>query len=276
MKAWFYEYCYKNTQMHESLVNYALITGASQGLGRAFAFEFANRNTNLILVALPGEGLPDLASQLETHGVSVHFFEADLSEAETLKTLAKWVNQQFSVRYLINNVGKGGTRRIEDADLAYTDSILQLNVVATALLTQLLLPNLRRQERAWLLNVSSIAAFSPIGFKTVYPASKAFIRHFSLGLREELRGTGVSVSVVYPGPMKTNLDVTQRIENQGFKGKLGLCSPEEVAYIAVRQMLAGRANIVPGFVNKLNRWLMALLPEGLVVWLVSRAVSKEL
>jgi uncharacterized protein len=153
---------------------------------------------------------------------------------------------------------------------------MQLNVVATALLTQLLLPNLRRQERAWLLNVSSIAAFSPIGFKTVYPASKAFIRHFSLGLREELRGTGVSVSVVYPGPMKTNLDVTQRIENQGFKGKLGLCSPEEVAFIAVRQMLAGRANIVPGFANKLNRWLMALLPEGLVVWLVSRAVSKEL
>jgi short-subunit dehydrogenase len=272
----FVKICFMKFTMNEISGCWTLITGASQGLGRAFAFEFAKRNTNLILVALPGEGLPGLASQLETHGVSVHFFEADLSEEEALKTLAKYVNQHFSLRYLINNAGKGGTRRIEDADLAYTDSILQLNVVATALLTQLLLPNLRRQERAWVLNVSSIAAFSPIGFKTVYPASKAFIRHFSLGLREELRGTGVSVSVVYPGPMKTNLDVTQRIETQGLKGKLGLCSPEEVASIAIRQMLEGRANIVPGFANKLNRWLMALLPEGLVVWLVSRAVSKEL
>lgn len=262
--------------MKDTSNNYALITGASQGLGRAFAWEMARRKINLILVALPDDGLPNLALQLEEQGVNVHFFETDLSKKEHVEELAKTVNQRFELKILVNNAGRGGTRRLMDADPNYVDSILQLNIMATALLTKLLLANLQRQETAWILNVSSMAAFSPIGFKTVYPASKAFIRHFSLGLGEELRGTGVSVSVVYPGPMMTNIDVTQRIENQGFNGRLGLMLPEEVASIAIRQMMAGRPNIVPGIANKLNRWLMAFLPERLVIRLVSRAVLKEL
>ncbi len=258
------------------LDNFALITGASQGLGRSFAIELAKRGHNLLLVSLPNEGLPALASQLGLQGVSVHFFETDLSQKENVVALAEAINHRFALSILVNNAGRGGTRRMENADLAYLDGILQLNVVAPALLTKLLLPNLRRQERAWVLNVSSMAAFSPIGFKTVYPASKAFVRHFSLGLKEELKGTAISVSVVYPGPMKTNAEVIQRIENQGFKGGVGLLHPDEVASIAIQQMLHGKTNIIPGFANKMNRWLMALLPESLVIWLVSRAVSKEL
>ncbi|MBK8563261.1 MAG: SDR family NAD(P)-dependent oxidoreductase [Saprospiraceae bacterium] len=255
---------------------YALITGASRGLGRAFAFELAKQNANLILVALPNEGLAAFASQLGQRGVNVHFFETDLSKRENVEALAATVNQSFALNVLVNNAGRGGTRRMEEAEPHYIDGILQLNIVATALLTRLLLANLRQQGSAWILNVSSMAAFSPIGFKTVYPASKAFIRHFSLGLREELKGTGVSVSIVYPGPMKTNSDVTQRIEDQGIKGRIGLLSPEAVASVALREMLAGKANIIPGFGNKLNRWLMGLLPEKLVIKLVSRAVLKEL
>lgn len=255
---------------------YALITGASQGLGKALAFELAKRKTNLLLVALPGEGLPAITSQLLDFQVDVHFFETDLSLRENVEALAETINRGFAVKYLLNNAGRGGTQRFDTAELDYLQGIIQLNIAATAMLTRLLLPNLRQQKTAYVLNVSSMAAFSPIAFKTVYPASKAFVRHFSLALREELRGTGVRVSVLFPGPMKTNADATQRIEKQGFKGKIGLQSPEQVAALAVRQLLQGRANIVPGFANKISRCLMALLPCKLLVPMVSRAIRQEI
>ena len=255
---------------------FALVTGASQGLGRAFALELAKRKTNLLLVALPNENLPELAAQLADHQILVHCFETDLSLRENVEALAQTINEKYPISILVNNAGRGGSMRFDAAELDYLNGILQLNITATVLLTRLLLPNLRQQKRAYLLNVSSMAAFSPIGFKTVYPASKAFVRHLSLGLREELRGSGVSVSVVYPGPMATNPDATQRIENQGFKGRIGLVPPEEVAAIAIRQMLRGKATIVPGFVNKLNRLLMALLPNQAKIPLISRAIKNEL
>ncbi len=262
--------------MRETTNTYALITGASQGLGRAIAVELARRKTNLLLVALPGEGLVGFAAQLADYQIDIQCFELDLSLRDNVVSLAETVNQRFALHALINNAGKGGTQHLEAVGFDYLDGILQLNIMATALLTQLLLRNLRQQKKAFILNVSSMAAFSPIAFKTVYPASKSFVRHFSLGLREELRGTGVSVSVVYPGPMKTNADATQRIESQGFKGRIGLLTVEEVALISIRAMLSGKANIVPGFANKLNRWLMAILPQRMVTRMVSKAVAKEI
>lgn len=255
---------------------FALVTGASQGLGRALAFELAKRKINLLLVALPGEGLVGLASQLAEFQIVVHFFETDLSLRENIVALAKAVNGAYPLQILVNNAGRGGTQRFEAASIDYLEGVLQLNTSATVLLTRLLLPNLRQLKLAYVLNVSSMAAFSPIGYKTVYPASKAFVRHFSLGLREELRGTGVSVSVVCPGPMKTNADVAQRIERQGFMGKIGVLSPERVATISIRQMLRGSASIVPGLANKFNRMLMRLLPSRIAILLISKAVKKEI
>lgn len=258
------------------MMKFALITGASQGLGRAFTFELAKRKINLILVSLPNENLASLAAQLTDFQIVVHFFETDLSLRENVESLAKTINENFQIEIFINNAGRGGTRQFETAEPAYLDGILQLNITATVMLTRLLLPNLRQQKPAYLLNLSSMAAFSPIGYKTVYPATKAFIRHWSLGLREELKGTGVSVSTVYPGPMATNADASQRIKNQGFKGKIGLVSPEEVARFAVRGMFSGKATIIPGFMNKLNRLLMALLPNWLKIPLISNTIKKEI
>ncbi|MCF8247331.1 MAG: SDR family NAD(P)-dependent oxidoreductase [Saprospiraceae bacterium] len=255
---------------------FAIITGASQGLGRAMAFDLAKRKTNLILISLPNENLSSLATELADFQVAVHFFETDLSLRKNVELLTQTINDNYQVNVLINNAGRGGSKRFEDVQLDYLDGILQLNMMATVLLTQLLLPNLRQQKQGFVLNVSSMAAFSPIGYKTVYPASKAFIRHWSLGLREELRGQGVSVCVLHPGPMRTNADIVQRIEKLGVKGRIGLLSPEEVAAIAIRQMLGGKATIVPGFMNKLNRLLMALLPNWLKISLISAAVKKEI
>lgn len=269
-------FIYNAWEMKDKENSFALITGASQGLGKALALALAQRKHHLLLVALPGEGLPDFALQLAEFQVKVHFFETNLALRENVESLAYTVNRDFAVNILVNNAGRGGTKRFEVATTEYLTGVLELNIVATALLTHLLLPNLQRQRRAFILNVSSMAAFSPIGYKTVYPASKAFIRHWSLGLREELKSTKVSVSVVHPGPMKTNPDVTKRIENQGFKGTLGLLPPEKVAQIALNGMFMGKASIVPGLVNQLNRWLMSLLPDRIKVPLITNAVQREL
>jgi len=199
---------------------FALITGASQGLGREIAEELATQGFNILLTALPGEGLAHFAEFLEdSYSVRVEYLEADLSKEDLLRNVAEWANE-FPIRVLINNAGIGGTMPFEKAKPEYIDLIIQLNVRAPALLTRLLLPQLQKMESAYILNVSSMAAFSPMAYKTVYPASKAFLWSFSRGLYEELKSSSVFVGVVHPGPIKTNPEVCRRIEQQGFFGRL--------------------------------------------------------
>jgi uncharacterized protein len=247
-------------------VSFALVTGASHGLGRAIAAELAGRQINLLLTALPNDGLENTAAVCRKMGVEVHTFEADLTEKEDLRRLAGWASENFNIHLLVNDAGIGGTRKMTDVQPEYLDKMIQLNVTAVALLTHELLPNLLRQREANILNVSSIAAFSPVGFKTVYPATKKFVQHFSEGLREELRGTGVSVSVVYPGPMITNEDIRQRSERQGWLVKQSILLPEQVAKIAVSGLFQKKRSITPGWPNRLYRLLCVLPSRWTVAW----------
>ncbi len=161
---------------------YAVITGASMGLGKAFAIECAKRNMNLILISLPDENLNELCGKLElAHGIKAHYYETDLTTPEAVEELAQWINEKFSVQMIINNAGIGGSRIFSDTSVDYLENIILLNISAMVFLTRLLLPELKRHPSAFILNVSSLAALSPLPFKTVYPASKAFIHHFSQG-----------------------------------------------------------------------------------------------
>lgn len=255
---------------------YALITGASTGLGRAFAFELAHRRMHLILLALPNEGLKALAEELRGFQIEVHCMEIDLTTHDNVRKMTSWVNEHFSISMLINNAGMGGTKRFMDADTNYLNSIIQLNVMSTSLITRELLPNLMRQTQSYILNVSSLAAFSPMGFKTVYPASKAFIHHFTRGLYQELKDSNVFVSVVNPGPMKTNRDVSERIERHGFIATIGLLTPEKVAAICIRQLLKKDSMIVLNWMNALNWLLMKTVPIWLRLPLLTRTIEREL
>lgn len=257
-------------------MKYAVITGASSGLGKAFAFELAKRKVNMVLIALPHEGLPELASQLKPFAIDVAWYETDLTVHENVRTVTEWINAHFSVSMLINNAGMGGTRRFIDADADYINRIIQLNVMSTSLITRALLPNLLHQPRAFILNVSSMAAFSPMGYKTVYPASKAFIHHFTRGLYQELKNTSVFVSVVNPGPMKTNRDATARINRQGMFGRLGLLSPEKVAAISIRQLLKRDTMIMLGWGNGISWLLMKVLPIWVRLPLLTKAIEREI
>lgn len=255
---------------------YALVTGASQGLGKAFVYELANRHINVLLVGLPDEHLEKTTLHLRTLGCKADYFETDLTQKQNIENLAEWVNTKYNISILINNAGCGGTKDFMAADINYLDRIIQLNVMAPALLTRLLLPNLMKQEQAYVLNVSSMAAFSPIGYKTVYPASKSFVHRFTRGLHQEFANTNVFFSVVHPGPMKTNNEVSERIEKQGLFGKIGLLSPERVAEISIRQLFKKDSLIILNRANGIVWLLMFLIPIWIRLPLLTRGVKREL
>ena len=256
---------------------YTLITGASMGLGKEMAVESARRGKNLILVALPGSGLAELKEQLHRQfDVRIFTYETDLTDEHSLEILANWVRETFNLDQLINNAGVGGTKRFEEATPEFLDTIIHLNIRATTMLTYRLLPLLKQNSKALILNVSSLAAFGPLPFKTIYPASKAFIYSFSRGLSRELKGTGVRVVVVAPGPFISNPDVAKRIMKQGILARLGVLSASEITQQALEGAEHGDEVIVPGWWNKFNRFLMRWVPEKVRLAIMDGVIKREM
>lgn len=253
---------------------FAVITGASQGLGKAFAIELAKRGFNVVLVSLPGQNLSQLSDSISReYKVQSCYYETDFSENRNIIDLANWINENFKVGMLINNAGIGGSMAFDEAHIEYIDTIILVNVKATALLIHQLLPNLKKQPQSYILNVSSIAAFSPVGYKTVYPASKAFIHSFSRGLYAELKNSNVFVSVINPGAMATNLEVASRIEKLGIIGKLTLLQPEKVAQYAINRLFRRDTVIM---VNPFT-WLMSvILPVWIKLPIMTEIVKREI
>lgn len=256
---------------------YALVTGSSKGLGKAFSRELSKRKINTILVDLPGENLNKQADNLSMEfGTNSVYYETDLTKKENLIQLAKWINENYRLKILINNAGAGGSKEFLDADMEYINRIIQLNVKAPSILTHQLLPNLIQEEQAFILNVSSLSAFSPNAYKTVYPASKVFINYFSLGLREELIDTNVFVSVVNPGPIQTNAEVTQRMYKQGFFARLGNIPASEVARISLDKLFRRQKIILLNKTNVFLRILMKITPIEIRLPLLTKITKREL
>lgn len=257
---------------------YVIISGASLGLGKAFAKKFAADGCHLILLSLPYENLPDYCKELSIrYGIEILHYETDLRIGENIEAFSEWVlSKNLEIVGLVNNAGLGGSARFEETDLSLIDTILLVNVRALTLLTRYFIPTLKSREFAFILNVSSIAAFKPMPFKTVYPASKAFVYSFSVGLGEELKNSGVQVSVLHPGPMNTSEDNEQRISKHGFIGKGAWLTVDEVAEIAVNKMLLGEKVIVPGVYNKIIIRLLKTIPRIFALPMIYRVLRKEI
>ena len=241
---------------------FAVVTGAGSGLGRCFALELAGRGLNTILVDLNRSSAVKVAEEARRLGTESISIEADLTDRESVGRVCDIICGNYRIFALVNNAGAGGSARFTECPDGYIERIISLNVTAVALLTHRLLPSLMKADHAFILNVSSMAAFTPIGYKTVYPASKRFIYDFTRGLREELRNT--------------NPDVTDRIERQGRFGRIGLLSPEEVARKGIEGMFRREAVIIPGLMNKFNKMLTDIVPARIRLPLVSRIVAREL
>ena len=256
---------------------YTVITGASKGLGKCLAEECARRERNLILVALPEEHVRETANELsKKYGIKAIGYETDLTSGENLYSLAEWIKSDYKIDMLINNAGIGGTNHFGEAKANYIDTIIQLNMKALVLLTHKLLPLLKLQKKSYILNIASLAAFGPMPYKTIYPASKAFVSSFSRGLNAELKGTNVSVSVAYPGGMATNPEIIERMDSYNALVKNTFLSPYKTAKILIRKTLANRTVIVPGLVNKISRLFIKFVPEEVRLNIFSRNLKKEM
>jgi short-subunit dehydrogenase len=255
----------------------ALITGASQGLGRAFAEECAGRGMSLVLAALPETGLAEVAAVLRrAYQVPIEIVETDLTRPEAPAEIAVRSRARgFEVDTLINNAGVGFTSRFRDSSASQNEATVQLNVAALVRLTQEMLPLLQQQRRAWVLNVASVGAFFPMPSMPIYSSTKTFVVTFSRLLRAEMRGTSVGVSVLCPNGIRTNRATRDMIARQGFAGRLTCRYPDEVARAGLEGLFRGSAMIVPGMANRILIGAAPLVPRGLYMRLISRRWGTE-
>ena len=246
---------------------YALITGASKGIGLAIASELARRKFDLLLVARSESLLQEIARQLATeHGIKADFLAVDLSKSGAAQQVFDWCRQkQYAVQMLVNNAGYGLSGPFEKHTLAEHIDMIQVNMTTLVELTYLFLPQLRQQSRAYILNIGSSAAYQAVPGLSLYAASKSFVLQFSRGLRQELRRSPVSVTCVCPGATDTNFVDRAQIGEKGRKAaeKVNM-TPAEVARQAVEATLAGRTEVVTGLLNKAGKLMAWLLPKGLV------------
>ncbi len=251
---------------------YALITGASSGIGLALAEALARRGRALILVARQRDALESIAYELaQRFGVEVLFRTCDLSEPLQLSGLLHELEQgERQIDLLVNNAGIGTSGPFIDQEWAREQELIELNILALARLCHSLGARIAAQGGGQILNIASVAAFQPGAWMSNYYASKAYVLHFSEGLREELKGRGVKVSVLCPGPTRTAFfrEAGMRLGRLD-RSKL-MMTPEEVALLALRGLDKNRALIVPGWRNR----LLALSPRLAPRWLVRRLAAR--
>jgi short-subunit dehydrogenase len=256
--------------------NFAMITGASEGFGKALALECAGRGMNLVLVALPGSGLSQLTCFIERNfSVTVYSYEHDLSRKEECQLLfGEILKRKIPVNILINNAGIGNTGFFEEKDADFYHRQIELNVVAPTLLTHYFLRTLEENTPAHILNVSSLAGFFSLPKKVVYGGTKSYLLSFSKSLRKELKEKNVFVSTICPGGMNTTPMLILQNKNQSCIGRWSIMNPEEVAKVAIGKMLDKKEVIIPGFWNRFVMLLDKLLPTRIKELLTERTMKR--
>ena len=242
----------------------SLITGASAGIGTAFATQLAARGDGVVLVARDGDRLEALAKELGSrHGVNTEVIVADLTDPAQLGTIeARLTDRDRPVDVLVNNAGFGTNGRLHELDRDTETREVNLNVVALVRLTHAALGPMVERGSGAVLNVSSLAGGQPTPGNATYGATKAFVTSFTQSVHEELRGTGVKVTVVCPGFTRTEFQVRAGIDSTKVPGFLWQ-SAEEVAAGALDALESNRAVYVPGTLNRVTAGVVSMLPDAL-------------
>jgi short-subunit dehydrogenase len=257
---------------------YALVTGASQGIGRAIALELARQGFGLVVTARRAEALADLCREAGAlNGGRAQAVAVDLLAPGAVDTIVAAVEAQGQpLQVLVNNAGQGLYGMFETLSLEEQHRMMRLNMDLPVMLTHRLLPRLKRQPEAYILNIASMVAYHALATMAIYSGSKAFVLRWSRSLRLELAGSGVKVTCVCPGSVITGF--TERAGMQvmdDLARKFGTPA-EPVAKEAVRAMLKGRAEVVPGLMNRITAGLQGLLPGALIERIASGIYLKRL
>ena len=239
--------------------NYALITGASSGIGKEFAKLHASKGGNLVIVARREDRLSELKKELEQkYGITVEVIVKDLSLNQAAEEIYKEVKaKNITIDYLINNAGFGGRGEFHIRSMEQDIQMIQVNVITLTKLTKLFLPDFINRGEGKILNVSSTAATMPGPLQAVYYATKAYVTSFGNAVWQEIKGTGVTLTTLMPGAMDTGFAKASDMENTPLFSKT--MSPVDVAKVGYEGMLKGKLNIIAG-VTPLQRIFLALTP----------------
>jgi short-subunit dehydrogenase len=251
----------------------ALITGASGGLGEQFAWLLAADHHHVVLVARSKEKMETLAKELSSkYGIRTTVLAHDLSQKDAVESLIKELqDRSLTIDILINNAGFGAYGKFHETGFEHEKQLLQVNIEALTELTKALLPDMVKRKSGKVLNVASTAAFASGPLMAVYYASKAYVLSLSIALNEELKGTGVTVTCLCPGPTKTGFETGAGMQGSRLF-KSALMDAKTVSAIGYRAMLHGKPLVVAGLRNKISAFGTRLVPRWLAAK-IARAVQ---
>jgi short-subunit dehydrogenase len=249
-----------------------VVTGASSGIGEEIAREFARRGYRLVLVARRADRLREIAAEL---GGLAHVLPVDLSDRDDRATLVDQVAALGLVaEVVINNAGLGTVGPVAESDRAAELNLVEVDVAAVVDLCCRFVPGMVKRGRGAVLNVASVGAFGPVPGQASYGAAKAFVLSYTQALREELRGTGVTVSALCPGPVYTGFLEPYGIadeETEKTLPKFLWHKPDAVAKAAVDGLASGKGVIIPGVANR----IAAVINHHSPRWLLTRLVARN-
>lgn len=249
---------------------WAVITGASAGIGKYLAMELARRGCHLVLVARRQGLLDKLAEDLSSKfAISTEVIGADLTDQNASEALIEAIGDK-PISILINNAGFAQTGTLDGGDWSKLRAMIQLNLVFLAGFTHAMLPRLKAAPNgARIMNVGSLAGYMGVPYMCTYSATKAFVNHFSEGLAWELADSQVRVTSLEPGSTRTAFFAVAGMQ-EAFMSRFNVMVAEKVARLGVKAMVVGRARLVTGLVNKLGVFGLRLSPRWLIGIVVRR------
>lgn len=262
--------------MNES-IKYALVTGASSGIGWHISKELAQRAYSLVAVSNQPKELQELKTELEReYAIIVEILNVDLSQKESAQQVYNFCREnEIEIEVLVNNAGMMVSGKFIQTDLLSADKILQLHMNTPVMLCRLFGEDMKNKEQGFILNISSISAVMPYPVIALYGPTKTFVRKFSKALRSEMKVLGIHVTCLIPGATETALFDTSKI-NLKLAHNLGIMrKPQFVAKAGVNALFNGKAEKIPGIFNKLIMIFVLLVPR-FVIDLIYRKVSKNL
>lgn len=253
--------------------NTVIITGASAGIGKAIAYEFARHNFNLLLVARSEDKLKKLCTELgESYGITARFLPLDLLADDAAEKLLEFVkDNNINAAYLINNAGMGDAGLFEKSDIQKDENIIRLNVLTLMRMNRLFIPHLKKNRGGTIVNIASTLAFAPTAGEAVYAASKAFVLSFSQALYEETKKSNVSVLTICPGVTDTDF-----FKSAGFElGQFKAATPESFAAFAYQSIVKKKALSIHRITNRLTALFCRLVPRKTVRQVFAAACKTE-
>lgn len=245
---------------------YALVTGASSGIGWHLSAELAKKGYNIVAVSNQPESLKTLKNKLETdYGITVRTYDCDLSKDNSAEEVYSYCEENnLTVEVLVNNAGTLCFGEILKTEMPRMRSIMNLHMITPAILCRLYLEKMVELTDGYILNTSSISSVMPYPTISLYGPTKAFLRHFTRALRTEVKKHNIKVTCLIPGATATGLYDPEKYDTS-FNRRLGVMKkPEAVAKAGIKALFNNRPECIPGFLNKLIVVLMPLIPHSII------------